>query len=486
MCGLIGFSGPTNKKFNVDKIKTLLFYNQERGKDSLGFYTPTGGLFKETGKPIDIIIKNGFNIPVDNMFIGHVRAATVGVVNKNNAHPFQYGELVLAMNGTLSNHWSLCTEYKLDQKQYDVDTQVLAAIIAKTKTKEVLSKIAGGCALLFTDTKTNTLYAYRNSERPLFRGTIDGCMYLSSIEESLKLIGCSNVKMLKENYLYEIVAGEIPKQYYIAPNNQKIQYDTNLKMNYRYLNLATLPIGQLFGLYLTPDRTDATLGVRFGFGYKCVGQDKGCTQSQMTIINDLGEKVNVFRTTFNYKLPVLTLHDYVFATVTLRYDRDNERFFCMEGELLKIIGISDKGLRCINLLSNAEATISESTIRFGYPPEVAEYKWQHYIKDTENIQNTKLLGDADNEDVKTLTEAEIFKKELDALEMDETYEEHVDFVMDNIEDIVADLEEIKMMAKGKTLVSKLKSVLEFWREGLPKYFDMTPSEEQEEDKIEKE
>ena len=38
MCGLLGFSSANN--LNEDKIKTLMLFNQARGKDSLGYYVP--------------------------------------------------------------------------------------------------------------------------------------------------------------------------------------------------------------------------------------------------------------------------------------------------------------------------------------------------------------------------------------------------------------------------------------------------------------
>ena len=36
-------------------------------------------------------------------FMGHIRASTIGDVNKNNCHPFSYGEYTMVHNGTIDN-----------------------------------------------------------------------------------------------------------------------------------------------------------------------------------------------------------------------------------------------------------------------------------------------------------------------------------------------------------------------------------------------
>jgi len=66
-----------------------------------------------------------------------------------------------------------------------------------------LKDFEGAAGLLWTKVKDNEfdkLYAFRNKERPLYRGIIKGegalienrGMYLSSIEDSLSAIGSSN------------------------------------------------------------------------------------------------------------------------------------------------------------------------------------------------------------------------------------------------------------------------------------------------------
>jgi hypothetical protein len=82
-----------------------------------------------------------------------------------------------------------------------------------SQTKKPLTEIIGGCAVIYTDTNTNKLYVYRNADRPLYRGMIENSMYMSSIEASLKTIGCDKITEFKQDTLYEIVEGKIVKTY---------------------------------------------------------------------------------------------------------------------------------------------------------------------------------------------------------------------------------------------------------------------------------
>lgn len=207
MCGLIGFSGP--KKFNKDKIELLMLWNSlERGEDSTGFYSKINGVQKKAETAHLFLRAN--ELKEDTTLIAHVRAATTGAKTDYNAHPFQEGNIVLAHNGTLKNPWLICSHYGLKSNDYNVDSHVICAVLNKEKKPDVLSKIEGGAAFLFTDTtKKDVLYVFKNKDRTLYKGTIDGCMYISSIEESLVFIGCLNVKPFDDDVLYTIVKGEI-------------------------------------------------------------------------------------------------------------------------------------------------------------------------------------------------------------------------------------------------------------------------------------
>lgn len=224
MCGIVGFSGVNPA--NVDKLNFLMYYNSvERGKDSTGYYTPETGVKKDAVACLDFLKKN--KLPSSNLFIGHVRWKTIGANLTKNAHPFEYDNVVLLHNGTLENHMSMLVKHGFNWKDFDVDSQVLAKLIDENlksddyddKTRfKTLSEFDGAAALLWIDkTNPNKLYVFRNNARPLYCGYIGEEMYISSIEESLKIIGCDKSLIFDQGHLYTVENGAITSKNYYAP-----------------------------------------------------------------------------------------------------------------------------------------------------------------------------------------------------------------------------------------------------------------------------
>ncbi len=204
-CGLIGFSG--KGKMNLDKIRMLMFWNAvDRGKDSTGIYSPLNGVIKTTDAAWKFLVKE--TIKEDSLFIGHVRASTVGATSTKNAHPFEEGDVVLAHNGTLTNYYAIAQKYEIDTTKYHVDSHIMAAAFNKAQNLKPLSEFDGAAAFLITNKQqSDVLYAFTNGQRPLFKGIIDGDMYISSIEDSLKMIGCIHIKEFKKDVFYTIKNG---------------------------------------------------------------------------------------------------------------------------------------------------------------------------------------------------------------------------------------------------------------------------------------
>lgn len=107
-------------------------------------------------------------------FIGHNRSATKGKVNGLNAHPFHYGDIVGAHNGTLDNaSWR-----RLDAAigfETDVDSQAIFAAIDKIGIKDTIKLLEegrtyldGAWALTWYDLKEDALFMIRNKWRPLW------------------------------------------------------------------------------------------------------------------------------------------------------------------------------------------------------------------------------------------------------------------------------------------------------------------------------
>lgn len=233
-CGIIGMSGPSKSKFDINKLKTLFYINSlERGKDSVGYYTPKNGL-KKIGEEYKDHIKKSNNIlddiTPDNVFIGHVRAATVGSKTIANAHPWEYENIVGLHNGTLRNfiytESSIGKIYGFTHTDYNVDSEILLKALDKdfndleNNGLPALEHYEGAAALLMYNKNRDTIFACHDTERPLFYGYHGKIMYISSIEHTLSIIGCTDIKEFDVNTLYEIKNGVILNQIPYVPKSR--------------------------------------------------------------------------------------------------------------------------------------------------------------------------------------------------------------------------------------------------------------------------
>lgn len=208
MCGIIAYSG--NDNFLIDKITNLLLYNTTRGTDGSGWYND-GKITKGKDDVFDLLKKNITNIKKEKIFIGHTRNATSGGKNDNNSHPFEYGSIIGVHNGSSKMLlYQLCQQYSLQFKDIDVDSQVLIQQLSLNNGYKILKEWDGPIAVVFVNKTTpDILYCFRNHERPLFRGKIGNNVYISSLEESLSIIGCEKIKEFKQDFLYKIKDGKI-------------------------------------------------------------------------------------------------------------------------------------------------------------------------------------------------------------------------------------------------------------------------------------
>jgi len=224
MCGIVGFSG--SSPFDTNKIEKLLLCNMSRGTDATGIYNRKT-IIKEAKNAILFLAEN--SLEPELKFIGHCRAGTVGSKTDNkNAHPFEYGEIVGVHNGTLRYTLDLAKIVDWTGKDWDVDSQILIKGIADNKHIEMFKSLDGAAALIWSHKEEpSTIYCYRNDERPLFRGHVEEeGMYLSSIEESLQLIGCTSIKEIKPLCIYKITNGDVrtTSTIVIPPKKSKTTY----------------------------------------------------------------------------------------------------------------------------------------------------------------------------------------------------------------------------------------------------------------------
>jgi len=211
MCGIVGYSGVIAPDQKL--LKLLMIYNAlERGKDSAGIYSPSKGIIKDNISMVDFL--NKYNVfSEDHVFIGHARAATVGTIIKENAHPFKVNDTVLVHNGTLRYTYPLMEKVGLKWNQFNVDSELLCHAVNKFDEPDFLEDVNGAIATIWTNVKKpNTLYVYRNYERPLYYGYLDGNMYISSIKESLEVIDCKKIDQFDTGHLYTITDGKFTKR----------------------------------------------------------------------------------------------------------------------------------------------------------------------------------------------------------------------------------------------------------------------------------
>lgn len=174
MCGIIGLVARNLGGFSMrdmEMLQWMSIINTVRGQDSTGFFATYRNKQAEAIKigthPFHLFRTKEWNtfkqaaVNRGRMVIGHNRAATRGVVNTENAHPFVENNIILVHNGTLWSHTNLT------KVEVEVDSNAIAHALAEKPYQEVLPEINGAWALIWYNTETERLYAARNEDRPL-------------------------------------------------------------------------------------------------------------------------------------------------------------------------------------------------------------------------------------------------------------------------------------------------------------------------------
>jgi predicted glutamine amidotransferase len=177
LCGVFGIVGPAEK----NAFSMLSMLSQTRGKDSTG----VGLIYQDKKKPPVVVKSVGGQetLAIDNpnlfdtrswvttevgllCIIGHNRWATVGEVNKENAHPFHEKNIIGCHNGTIPNHQMT----HLGNHSYKItDSQILIKELGEGEDiAKLIEYLRGAWALTWFDTKKRKLHMCRNNERTLF------------------------------------------------------------------------------------------------------------------------------------------------------------------------------------------------------------------------------------------------------------------------------------------------------------------------------
>lgn len=193
MCGIAGIIGPRLGAAESGFFTGLMYLAQFRGDDSTGVMTvrhPTHGVLKKMAKtnvlPVRSIkfaepaswflgqqnVKKVINENSDMAaFIGHTRAATVGEVSDDNAHPYDFDRVIGVYNGTT---------FRSDipkGMEFDTDGEAIYSLINEKGLDEAAAILAGldqaPMALAMFDKTMNAVRFFRSQtakgdSRPLF------------------------------------------------------------------------------------------------------------------------------------------------------------------------------------------------------------------------------------------------------------------------------------------------------------------------------
>ena len=267
MCGLVGAAGCLNKK-EEDAVKALLIVDSIRGEDSTGLAAINIKgeltLAKAVGDPYQLFDTNKCkNIwrQANSVLIGHNRFATVGKVDRANAHPFDVGDIVGVHNGTLTNKHAL-----LNHNMFSTDSEALLNSIQEEGLEKTIKPIMGAYALVWHDSRDGTLNFLRNKERPLFLIYSEDRKTIFWASEAWMLIGVLARYDIKTKGVPFLL--EVDKHYSFSIPERNTAFDkpniTEIKQNPTFTHQTSTTGGTDSNLRLV-SKTDALTGVSSAF-----------------------------------------------------------------------------------------------------------------------------------------------------------------------------------------------------------------------------
>lgn len=254
MCGIVGIIGAQNWYNSDECMKHLLVVDTLRGPHSTGLFWVTNKDKCEYYKTLD----NGATFAMSETFkqfvtwgkgtkfyCGHNRWATVGNVDKSNAHPFSHNGVTGVHNGTLRAYTGLDkprTHKGAVSTAFGTDSETIFYTLGWTDdVKKVLGELTGAFALVWHDTEDNAVRMVRNSERPLHIMKIKGkntLVYAS--EKDMALWAIARAKGEVESHTV-LPAGELWR-FDLGSTGEKM-----IKPYIQHVNLRTPPTKGYYG-----------------------------------------------------------------------------------------------------------------------------------------------------------------------------------------------------------------------------------------------
>lgn len=232
MCGIFGLISKTSLVTSYftkldDVIEQMFIATSLRGNDSAGMFVvdDVKGTVKVLKRAVPIHdfvndrIYNKFSKKVftDSKYIvGHTRAATSGTISMDNAHPFINKHITFVHNGNVSNANDLIKSN--NHPPFEVDSQHIGEALANNCVEDAIALLQGAFAIVWHDSKEDTLNIIRNTGRPLHFIPTDSKIVFGSERGMLAWILSRNGHQLDLSKLEEYKENVWYKYY----NNDKI------------------------------------------------------------------------------------------------------------------------------------------------------------------------------------------------------------------------------------------------------------------------
>ncbi|MGN1092533.1 MAG: amidophosphoribosyltransferase, partial [Monoglobaceae bacterium] len=215
-CGVFGlFAENTTDVSSI--VYRGLYALQHRGQESCGITVNDDGVFstyKDLGLVCDVFSADKLKaLGKGNMAIGHVRYATTGTNDRNNAQPIvvnhSKGRMALAHNGNLTNSYELRCEFEENGSIFHTtsDTEVISYTVTQERIRsksieeavcKTMYRLKGAYSLLVMSPAKMIAVRDKHGFHPLCYGQMpDGTYIVASESCALDSVGAKFIRDIK-------------------------------------------------------------------------------------------------------------------------------------------------------------------------------------------------------------------------------------------------------------------------------------------------